>query len=370
MTTQSRPQAQRPISRLADLPSELCLIVFNDSDLENKDILNLSLVSRRFRALCIPSLFYSVVFPCSKYGLEDLQRFLHSECRKSVIHFTYCIPPFFNPEVEDFEHFFSVMNPPESVTSLQGSHDPDNVRARFASLHDIYRTHHRETKEIVESGLDYTALSGALIQLPPGTDLVLEFRSGILDHTDKIYKTDKWIRKPETYKHHIPVMERAISHAKAHGQHFSSVRLVRVKMPEGESWGDSKSQIRESLERMFSGIDCIRLSLSPSVVRLFKGDSLGIHDVELLNLTLPQWIFKKFLLANVAALKTIGVYGVVVTAGPDVGEDITQAELVQMLNELAVQAGVQAYWKATPLDGLIWRVEWSAPVKGSKGVRG
>ncbi|KAL2825922.1 hypothetical protein BDW59DRAFT_161302 [Aspergillus cavernicola] len=210
-------------SGLIDLPTELLSQILTENDSENKGILNLSRTSKFLRTLCIPTLFCSVTFPCSKHGLQNLHKFIESEYRKHVVHFTYSMPLFFKPEVLDLDHFMDVMMTPESITDIENEDGPGSASGCIKDLHDIYCTHYSETKEIIKNGIGM----------------------------------DEWTTEIKTYEHHIPILEQAIANAKTSGRHIQSLRLVGIKLPNGKYWTKPKTPTRGNLQRMVTDTDCV-----------------------------------------------------------------------------------------------------------------
>ncbi|KAL5338146.1 hypothetical protein BJX70DRAFT_218170 [Aspergillus crustosus] len=347
-------------SRLAKLPTELCDMIRLEIE-ETEDLINFSLVCKRFRELSIPSIFYSVGFPCSKRGLEGLQEFAKSRCCLYTVHLIFWMPLFCKPEVLDVEHFLSVMKTPESVADIECGDGQDYISSRFDSLHQIYRRHYEDTQEIMNSDMEFTALLAALQGSPRLTDLIFDFSKKLHTGWDGLYKWKDLVLHSETFVYHIPILSRALSHAKAVGQHFESLRLVGFSPPlYGNSpiAGEAKDTIRQSLKNMFGDIDCIRLSRSPAAIRLCREDPWTIQNLEILNLEVPRYVLKKFLKNNVA-LRTIGVYNVRLNLpdAPGSMTMLTPSTFLELVNKVSSEESGVALWKLKPHDGLVWEVE-------------
>ncbi|KAL4870222.1 hypothetical protein BDV12DRAFT_195602 [Aspergillus spectabilis] len=347
-------------SRLAELPSELCEMIRIEIE-ETEDFLSFSLVCKRFRELCIPAIFYSVSFPCSRRGLLGLQSFVKSESCQYTVHLTYWMPLFFKPEVLDFEHFLAVMVTPEIVADIEASDDPpaQDVQSRFKDLHQVYCSHYEDTQEIVHSDMEFTALSASLRGLPHLTDIIFDFWKILHAGWEGLYKWSGLALRRDTFQYHVPVLSRAISHAKTAGRHFESLRLVGFSLPEEDHWADlkeTKDTIRQNLKQIFEDIDCIRLSRSSAAIRLCRRYPWNIRSIEILNLDVPRWILRKFLVNNVS-LRTIRVYNVRVYVPPESVIMLTPEAFFEMLNEVSSKEPESALWKLRPHDGLVWEVE-------------
>ncbi|KAL4886313.1 hypothetical protein BJY04DRAFT_213841 [Aspergillus karnatakaensis] len=354
------------VFRLADLPTEICDMIRLEF-YETEDQMNFSLVCKRFRELSISSLFYSVSFPCSKYGLESLQQFANSNLCHWTMDMTFWMPIFLKPKVLDLEHFLSVMMTPEAVADIEASDGPDNVRPRFEGLHQVYRKHYEDTREIVNSDIELTALSSALRGLPRLTDLIFDFTKTLHAGWEHLYKWRDLTLRRETFQHHIPILSRALSDANAAGRRFESLRLVGFSLTEEDhdSWADSPetfNTIRQSLKQMFADIGCIRISRSPAVLRLCSRDSWTVTHIQLTALDIPLEILREFLTHHVA-LRVVGVYHVWIGDPPHVGDLLTPEKFVEMFNRPAGDEDKGATWRKRPHDWLVWEMEKVLPLE-------
>lgn len=196
------------IANLAELPTELCELIRDDEDLEPKDIQNLSLVCKRFRLLCLPTIFYSVRLACTKAGLQSLQDLAKADWRHYVVHLSYYMPHFFEPKILEFRYFTETVWLAyfENVGGVQNEGGEHALSA--TELHASLCQRYEETKDIIDSGQHLAVLSTVLRELPQMTNLVLTFR-GRTDNDeaaiDKIHRMNEVTMKRETYEHHIPL---------------------------------------------------------------------------------------------------------------------------------------------------------------------
>jgi hypothetical protein len=106
------------ISDLQALPTELLHLIL--ASLDSWEIKAFSLVNRRLRDVCLPSLFHRVRFNFSEAGLEGLEQLKNSAVRLFVKSLNYTVPELIKPgkwlqlDVKSFEIFKSEMLTPES----------------------------------------------------------------------------------------------------------------------------------------------------------------------------------------------------------------------------------------------------------------
>jgi hypothetical protein len=80
---------------LQSLPAEIMHLIL--TSLNSCEIKAFSLVNRRLRDVCLPSLFYRVRFNFSKAGLDGLQQLGNSTVRLHVKSLRYTVPQLINP---------------------------------------------------------------------------------------------------------------------------------------------------------------------------------------------------------------------------------------------------------------------------------
>ncbi|KAL3459819.1 hypothetical protein BJX64DRAFT_196423 [Aspergillus heterothallicus] len=285
---------------LAQLPTEIWILICTDSALEVVDEKNLSLVCWMFRHICAPSILYNVSFPCTKIGLGGLQELACSEIRQYVEYLTYYMPPFYKPPVKG----------PDTAENQD-----DSEAALLAEVESIIQQRSEENQCIVKSELDLAALSLALRSLPCLDDLIFTFRKFIPGEQDRVTrKLNDFVAKKKTFEHHISILGQAMSHARANRRHFTSIRLVGVNLatlPDSELLGDdepSRVALRNSVKQLFARVDCVRLSLSGAIIDLCKETSLDLKELQLLNFSAEYETFKSFLRHNISTIQRIEFY--------------------------------------------------------------
>ncbi|RDW93148.1 uncharacterized protein DSM5745_00470 [Aspergillus mulundensis] len=344
------------MANLAELPTELFDEIRYDDVLSDEDIISLSCVCKRFRKLCVPSIFDSVRFSCSKFGLENLRDWAKSELRHHAIFFAYWIPPFLDPKALTLENF---------TFTFSDSEDANGTRRSREEWHDIFHKHNKDTQEIIKSGTDLTVLSSALKALPFQGSVRFDFRNEIQDHHGHILKIPHRIQdssslKSQAYAHHIPVLASALSHARAAGQHFVFLRLVGMSVVGGDGdWPSSeetRDMLRQSLKQMFGDVDTVILSRSRTVLRLCTAYPLHIRDVEIQNMSILRSYVEDFLSSNVASLHRIGIFNLHSPWSPTNSmKEITARDVLELLNTRLYQiSGIR--WELEPEDGLVPRM--------------
>ncbi|KAL2810189.1 hypothetical protein BJX63DRAFT_434472 [Aspergillus granulosus] len=336
---------------LAQLPTELWILICVESGLEFEDQLNLSLVCWRFRHICAPSVFYSVVFPCTRKGLEGLQELAPSQFRQHVQRLTYYMPPLYTPHAE---------------TSGAGERHDDDDGADAALLADVQELIHQRSEEnqyIAKSGIDLTALSLALRSLPCLGDLIFTFREFIVGERDRVSrKLDSFRARKETFHYHIPILAQAMSQARAAGRHFSSVRLVGVMLPwfpEPQELGNDEPfrvVLRDSVKQLFGGVGSVRLSLSGAIINLCKRTPLGLSEIQILNLGVEYETFRSFIKYNISTLRRIEFYNVELRNHPEDDERWMRPSFFsQILQSLHPTSLSPPYtWRGGSREGLNW----------------
>ncbi|KAL4903478.1 hypothetical protein BDW74DRAFT_156460 [Aspergillus multicolor] len=345
------------MANLAELPTELLDEIRFDDDLLDRDIISLSCVCKRFRQLCVPSIFGSVSFSCSRFGLENLREWTNSELRHHAMFFAYWIPPFLDPEALTLENF--------TFTFPAEFEDASGTSRTREEWHDIFRKHEEDLHVITKNGTDVTILSSALKALPNEGSVRFDFRNEIQDHRGNIQKISHRIQdssalKPQAYAHHLPAIASALSQARAASQHFVSLRLVGMSVVGGEGdWPSSKEtreMLRQSLKQMFEDADTVILSRSRTALRLCKSYPLQIRDVQIENMSVLPSHVEEFLSTNVATLHRIGIFNLYSLWSPtsDI-QNITARDVLRLLNTtLYRKLGVR--WEFEPKDGLVSRM--------------
>ncbi|KAJ0415853.1 hypothetical protein BJY00DRAFT_251133 [Aspergillus carlsbadensis] len=302
---------------LAQLPTELWILICTDSDLEVEDRRNLSLVCWRFRHICSPSILHSVAFSCTKRGLEDLQKLAQSECRQYVEYLSYYMPPFLEQAVEQAEQ--TTVSAP-----IPDEEHNDAEAALLAEAKQIIHQRSEENQYIMANGMDLAALSLALRSLPSLNYLHLTFRKYPPGGRDAISrKLDDFVAQKETLEYHLPILAQAVSQARAAGRRFSSIELLGVWLSQRQgpqvlgADEPSRAKLRDCAKQILEGVDCAMLSLCGDIISLCESTPLGLREMHILNTVVDYEALRTFLKHNISTLKRIKYYFVQLQNQPE-----------------------------------------------------
>ncbi|KAJ5249526.1 hypothetical protein N7524_011842 [Penicillium chrysogenum] len=269
--------------------------------LDNQQIKQLSLVSRRMRDVCLPVLFHKISIEFSNDGFDLLESILKSSLRRHIISFEYVAPMLLNPEIREYDVFKTEILTPDNYVDIcegyddvEGSEDWDEMEylsGDHPSYTRVYKTIRRtcaEQQEIIEAGRDLTLMKLAFNLLFNLKELVLVFRD-TKGHEDweRDYHQMFDMIQPRSYEHHIQLLLAAL---KGHNLTLKVIQLTCLEPSNDSPWlSFDWDSLMTPLTELVGYAPCLRLVESDMALQLLRRSflrfnatslrSLSVHDV-------------------------------------------------------------------------------------------
>ncbi|KAJ6018501.1 hypothetical protein N7522_001965 [Penicillium canescens] len=217
--------------------------------LDNWEVKQLSLSSRRMRDVCLPTLFRKLSIEFSNEGFDLLESVLESNLHRYIVSFEYVAPMLLKPEIRNYEFFKTQILSPQAYVETCESYDDVNsenwdemeyLSGDLPSYTRVYKTLRRtcaEEQEIIETGRGLTLMSLAFNLLSNLKELILVFRQR---RDDEDWETDYQqvydMTQQRSYEHHIKLVLAALKGCSITLKAIEITCLDPPDDPPSESW--------------------------------------------------------------------------------------------------------------------------------------